>query len=169
MLEREEKLHQERIKASLPKIVRDTYWDFVSTLNHESTEGRRNDNSESARTWHPVATDTSVFHEPMKDGVAGTFGVINPTHCSATHACVGEFANTPHLPEIHAVPDTTKIVEYHTDPLVSNDMVMIYDSSQAPSPGDVGEERGKYSHPMPQVCGDPTQHSHFINLQRNHY
>jgi hypothetical protein len=168
MLEKEEKLHQERIKARLPEIVSETYWNFVLTLNQESTEGKRNDNSESARAWHPVGPDTPVFHEPMKDDGASTLGVINPTHHSATYPRVGAFANTPHPPGIHAIPDTTKDVQYNSDPLVSNDMVVSFDPSQAPGPGGVGEEQGKYSHPMPQVCGDPTQHSHFIDPQRNH-
>jgi len=168
MLEKEDRLHQERIEARLPEIVSETYWNFVSTLNQESTEGRRNDNSESARTWHPVASDTPVFHEPMNDDGASTFGVINPTHHSATYARVGVFANAPHLPEIHAKPDTTKGVQYNSDPLVSNDIIVIFDPSQAPGSGGVGEGQGKYSHPMLQVCGDPTRHSHFIDPQRNH-
>ncbi len=168
MLENEERLHQERIKARLPAIVSETYWNFVSTLNQESTEGRRNDNSESARTWHPVASGTPVFHEPMKDDGASTLGVINPTHPSATYARGGAFANTPHLPEIHAIPDTAKDVQYNSDARVSNDIVVNFVPSQVPGLGGVGEEQGEYSHPMPQMCGDPTQHSHFIDPQRNH-
>jgi hypothetical protein len=162
MLDEENRKHRERIEGRLREIMSETYWNFVSTPNQESTEGRRSENSERASSWHRVGSDTPVVHEPMKYDVGSTFNSINPAHHSATSPRVSVSENTPLLPASHVIPDTTGIVQYDSEPLVSSDIGVIFDLSQAPSPGGVGDKQIGYLHPTPQLCSDPTQNSFHI-------
>jgi hypothetical protein len=156
MLDEENRKHQERIEKKLSEFFLEGCWNFVSTSNQESTEGRRSENSERASSRHRVGSDTPVVHEPMKYDVDSTFNSIDPAHYSATSPRVSVFENIPPPPASHFIPGTTGIVQNDSEPFVPDDIGLLFGLS-APAPGGVGEEQGGYLHPTPQLCSDPTQ------------